>query len=184
MQYIYGSVFRKSLEHNVVQARSAKLKINTKLCGKIPICSKIAVKKLASLLRRTNHHTYEHKGRGTKISEHFCRPTDEMGVNRFVHNVMMLCRHRRTKRIFSAGGIYSIYRINRRPKRPCAKLCGDAISPLCVRVKNPFEVLRIFFFGDDARRAADASHFCTFTERFSLNFCTHHVQRTSGYRFV
>lgn len=57
----------------------------------------------------------------------------------------MLCRWRCTKQLLSATTICCIYRRNRRPKRPCAKLCGDAISPLCVRVKNPFEVRRIFF---------------------------------------
>lgn len=84
-----------------------------------------------------------------------------MGVNRFVRNVMMLCWRRRTERLFIAARNYHIYQRNRRPKRPCAKLCGDAISPLCVRVKNPFEVRRIFFRRrcETGRRRSTFLHF-------------------------
>lgn len=57
-------------------------------------------------------------------------------------------------------------------------------SILCASEKSFWSSTNFFFFGDNARRIADAPQFCTFTERFLLNFCTHHVQRTSGYRFM
>lgn len=74
---------------------------------KIPICNIAVIKFGITVAAHQPSHIRTQRPRH-KISEPFCRPTDEMGVNRFDHKVILLCRRKPFKRLFSAARICRI----------------------------------------------------------------------------